>query len=162
MKLSAEIYLKSLNSANIMDTPWALHPFGKKMVQSLIDHSVLKCNDIQTAAMIACTFHTTDTKSKLPPKQSQPGIANNSLYVSLRLLKPGSSPYHTVCSTIQAPNTPETYGDWSLISAVESLKRTRSNSWSDFAENEALISGLVNSANNNHNDNFAQQLELEA
>ncbi|CAG2107406.1 unnamed protein product [Medioppia subpectinata] len=60
-----------------------------------------------------------------------------------------------------APNTPETYGDWSLISAVESLKRTRSNSWSDLADNEALITGLVNSANNNHNHYFTQQLELK-
>ncbi|CAG2180546.1 unnamed protein product, partial [Oppiella nova] len=34
VKLSAEIYLKSLNQANLMETPWALHPFGKRMVQS--------------------------------------------------------------------------------------------------------------------------------
>ncbi|XP_054165460.1 GATOR complex protein WDR59-like isoform X2 [Oppia nitens] len=148
VKLSADIYIKSANNGNLMETPWALHPFGKKMIQSLIEHSVLKCNDIQTAAMLASTFHMNETKPKFVQKTSQSGSGNNS---------PGNSPYHTVGSAIVTPNTPETYGDWNLISAMESLKRTRSNSWSDFAENEALIAGLIN----NRSDNLSEQLELE-
>ena len=35
VKLSAEIYLKGVSNTNTMDIPWPLHPFGKKMVQSL-------------------------------------------------------------------------------------------------------------------------------
>ena len=35
VKLSAEIYLKGLNNTNLMDTPWPLHPFGKKLIESL-------------------------------------------------------------------------------------------------------------------------------
>ena len=40
----------------------------------------------------------------------------NESAISNRLFqsKPGNSPYHTVGSTIPAPNTPETYGDWNL------------------------------------------------
>jgi hypothetical protein len=35
VKLSAEIYIKTLNSTDLMETPWAKHPFGQKMLQSL-------------------------------------------------------------------------------------------------------------------------------
>jgi len=38
------------------DRPWTMHPFGSKLIQSLIDHYVYNCHDVQTAAMLVWTF----------------------------------------------------------------------------------------------------------
>ena len=37
--------------------PWACHPMGRPMLTSIIDHYI-RMLDFQTAAMIACTFHS--------------------------------------------------------------------------------------------------------
>lgn len=38
------------------ERPWTMHPFGSKLIQSLIDHYVNNCRDVQTAAMLVWTF----------------------------------------------------------------------------------------------------------
>ncbi|OTF72872.1 WD repeat-containing protein 59-like protein, partial [Euroglyphus maynei] len=54
VRFSAEIYLKNrFLSSEELNSHWSRHPFGGKMIQSMIEHYVLKCNDIQTAAMIS-------------------------------------------------------------------------------------------------------------
>nr|XP_027201806.1 GATOR complex protein WDR59-like [Dermatophagoides pteronyssinus] len=54
VRISAEIYLKNrFLSSEELNSHWSRHPFGGKMIQSIIEHYVLKCNDIQTAAMIS-------------------------------------------------------------------------------------------------------------
>lgn len=51
----AELVARSRNLVSEDDLPWSLHPFGKQLVQSLIQHYADKC-DIQMAAMLCCVF----------------------------------------------------------------------------------------------------------
>lgn len=44
------------DSSWFTDKPWTLHPFGGKLIQSLISHYVNNCHDVQTAAMLIWTF----------------------------------------------------------------------------------------------------------
>ena len=44
------------NDSDFGDRPWTMHPFGSKLIQSLIDHYVHNCQDVQTAAMLVWTF----------------------------------------------------------------------------------------------------------
>lgn len=46
------------------DIPWPLHPFGKKLLKSLVGHYEKK-NDIQTLAMIACVLSNPISASKI-------------------------------------------------------------------------------------------------
>lgn len=50
--------LPLLNSydSDFGDRPWTMHPFGSKLIQSLIDHYVYNRHDVQTAAMLVWTF----------------------------------------------------------------------------------------------------------
>lgn len=51
------------------DRPWTMHPFGSKLIQSLIDHYVYNCHDVQTAAMLVWTFSS--------PKLARSMVHNN-------------------------------------------------------------------------------------
>nr|XP_053640529.1 GATOR complex protein WDR59-like isoform X4 [Cherax quadricarinatus] len=45
----------SINAWEYTDSPWILHPFARKLVNSILDHYVTM-NDVQTVTMICCTF----------------------------------------------------------------------------------------------------------
>ncbi|GAB6032166.1 hypothetical protein CHUAL_010817 [Chamberlinius hualienensis] len=103
--------------------PWAHHPFGRELFQSLIKHYLL-LGDIQTVVMLCCTL----SSSLLPQTIKRPSPAlDSSITVSQPTskwwLKPGGSPYHTIH-----------HGDTSLdahASLGSLLRHNRSNSWSD-------------------------------
>ncbi|KAI7697821.1 hypothetical protein SSS_05913 [Sarcoptes scabiei] len=57
VRFSLDIYLKNRGlESQDLNVIWSRHPFGGRMIRSMIRHYVLNCNDIQTAAMIACVI----------------------------------------------------------------------------------------------------------
>lgn len=62
---------KKLAPSDSMDeSPWALHPFGRKLVSSLMDY-YLSIRDIQTLGMLSCVLvHHSLPDSFKPPKNS--------------------------------------------------------------------------------------------
>ncbi|XP_067001039.2 GATOR2 complex protein WDR59 [Anabrus simplex] len=103
------------------DVPWALHPFGRTMVESLITYFA-KQYDIQMAAMLCCTFGCrTENQESFKNKQLSKSVNVSRLATGKWWLKPGGSPYHTihqVDTSLEGWNYPM-------------LKQNRSNSWSD-------------------------------
>ncbi|GIY95576.1 GATOR complex protein WDR59 [Caerostris extrusa] len=114
---------------------WANHPFGRKTLQSLICHYG-NHYDVQTAAMLACSFHVKPPESKVK-KVVDIGSGNVS-FPPLKIIDKSSwgSPYHTV---VPANNT---YEGWSIVGAA--LKRNRSNSWSDSVEEYSFFDDHTN------------------
>lgn len=97
-----------------VECPWAQNPFGRKTLQSIIEHYI-KHYDVQTAAMLCCMFG----------KRNDDNFYNKKTVTDIGSGSPGGSPYHTVVPA-------DTQWDgWNLVSA---LKRNRSNSWSDSLE----------------------------
>ncbi|XP_050688408.1 GATOR complex protein WDR59-like isoform X5 [Eriocheir sinensis] len=71
--------------AHNMDFPWAQHPFGQKLINSLLNH-YLALSDVQTATMLACVFGSkTEPQNTAYPHKSRP--ETNSM---------GGSPYNTI------------------------------------------------------------------
>ncbi|XP_072391428.1 GATOR2 complex protein WDR59 isoform X1 [Diabrotica undecimpunctata] len=76
------------------ENSWNNHPFGNKLMQSLISHYASQ-HDVQMAAMLCCIFgkehdmssRKSSLKSLLSPGQIVPGK---------KWLKPEGSPYHTI------------------------------------------------------------------
>lgn len=59
----------SSHNSDFGDRPWTMHPFGSKLIQSLIDHYVYNCHDVQTAAMLVWTFSSPKLgRSAVEPK----------------------------------------------------------------------------------------------
>lgn len=54
-KLAPSDSIDEAPSASIDEAPWALHPFGKKLVSSLMDY-YLNIRDIQTLGMLSCVL----------------------------------------------------------------------------------------------------------
>ncbi|XP_054917828.1 GATOR2 complex protein WDR59 isoform X4 [Dermacentor andersoni] len=100
--------------------PWAQHPFGRQMLESIISH-YLKHYDIQTVAMLCCIFSGENADGNYGKKFAFDQACNSQLTGSW-WQKVGGSPYHTVTG----PSDSVFSGLY-----VESLKRNRSNSWSD-------------------------------
>ncbi|XP_022107319.1 GATOR complex protein WDR59-like isoform X2 [Acanthaster planci] len=48
------------------ETPWAQHPFGRQLLQTLFDH-YSSLHDVQTLAMLSCAFGSISIHSSLPP-----------------------------------------------------------------------------------------------
>ncbi|KAI4488494.1 hypothetical protein M0802_011600 [Mischocyttarus mexicanus] len=91
--------------------PWTLHPFGKNLIHSLIQHYANQ-SDIQMAGMLSCAFSYRSENVDA----TQTRIVSKSVNVS-----PGGSPYHTIHladTTLDGCNFPN-------------LKQHRSNSWSE-------------------------------
>ncbi|XP_023248559.1 GATOR complex protein WDR59 isoform X2 [Copidosoma floridanum] len=94
-----------------VDVPWSLHPFGQKLIHSLIQHYANQ-SDIQMAGTLSCAFsHRLDCVD-VPQNR----FISKSVNVS-----PGRSPYHTIHpadTSLEGWNFPN-------------LKQNRSNSWSE-------------------------------
>ncbi|XP_059471344.1 GATOR complex protein WDR59 isoform X2 [Neocloeon triangulifer] len=106
-------------SENDEDSPsaWAAHPFGRAMIEALIQHYAIQC-DVQTAAMLSCMFGS--RTENLPGHRKKIPNAN---------VSPGGSPYHTV-----HPADTSLEG-WNF----HMLKQNRSNSWSDSLDEIKLL-----------------------
>lgn len=114
--LSASPTLKPSIDPN-SGVPWASHPFGRKMIQSLIHH-YLQLGDVQTVAMLCCTFSLHSNTQPVVKKQCS--IPDTVTYT------PGGSPYHTI-------HPGDTLLEGLNFGAL--LKSNRSNSWSDCSDN---------------------------
>lgn len=105
------------------DFPWAVHPFAKEMVQSLIAHYAQQ-RDIQMAAMLCCAFGSRT--------ENQDGYKAKQLSKSANI-SPGGSPYHT----IHQVDTSLEGWNFSI------LKQNRSNSWSESLDDCRLSANIV-------------------
>ncbi|CAG5096559.1 Similar to WDR59: GATOR complex protein WDR59 (Homo sapiens) [Cotesia congregata] len=104
--------------------PWPLHPFGQKLVHSLIQHYVNQ-SDIQMAGMLSCVFSDRSESHG----NSLGYLTSKSVNVS-----PGSSPYHTIH---HADTSSE---GWS----VQNLKYNRSSSWSESLDDSKTFPDSLN------------------
>lgn len=131
------------------DRPWTMHPFGSKLIQSLINHYVYNCHDVQTAAMLVWTFSS--------PKLSRTVLMQNSKYSSSQsatnkgnTLYSMLSNYHTVMPRMlnyatnrQLANNNDAISDeWSFVNGSET--HLYSNSWSNSTNEEHLIDSQSN------------------
>jgi WD40 repeat protein len=135
------------------DRPWTMHPFGSKLIQSLIDHYVYNCRDVQTAAMLVWTF----SSPKLGrPKQDCTKDKSGSLSMNSK-----KSMYDTVssnCSNQPSANpSNKQFGngqqadaisdEWNFVNGPET--HLYSNSWSNSTNNCELQ--LLESSSNDQN-----------
>lgn len=106
--------------------PWAQSPFGRKLLQAIIDHYI-RHGDVQTVAMLCCAFGFKSDSQNLFRRKTRSESGSRLLRWAL---KPGESPYHTIHP-----------GDTSLDGwNVAGLKQNRSNSWSESLDDFRLPS----------------------
>ncbi|KAG8038614.1 hypothetical protein G9C98_007321 [Cotesia typhae] len=116
----------SQNVCQIQDIvlPWPLHPFGQKLVHSLIQHYVNQ-SDIQMAGMLSCVFSDRSESHD----NSLGYLTSKSVNVS-----PGGSPYHTIHHADTSSDS------WS----VQNLKYNRSSSWSESLDDSKTFPDSLN------------------
>lgn len=105
------------------DRPWTMHPFGSKLIQSLIDHYVYNCHDVQTAAMLIWTF----SSSKLGTSERLRNLKSSkseSTYQSM---------FYTSANKSKPIYNDGISGDWSFVGSKD--VQTYSNSWSNSTTN---------------------------
>ena len=74
-------HVNQQSSSNELTVPWSVHPFGKPLLKSILNHC-LKIGDFQTAASILCCFWSIQTKAREnlnSSQQSTPSHENNKL-----------------------------------------------------------------------------------
>lgn len=132
------------------DRPWTMHPFGSKLIQSLIDHYVYNCHDVQTAAMLVWTFSTPklgrsrrdflskqNGSSSMSSKQSGYNIMSSNC----------SNQSGTMACTKQHNQVDAISDEWSFVHGPET--HLYSNSWSNSTNNCELQ--LLESSSNDQN-----------
>lgn len=139
-------YSRINHDSDFGDRPWTMHPFGSKLIQSLIDHYVNNCHDVQTAAMLVWTFSSPklgrtirNQGTKFPPASITTASKNPILNLT--------SNYHTVMpSMLTSSGTTgniETISDeWNFVSGPET--HLYSNSWSNSTIHEHLTDSQSN------------------
>ncbi|CAH0557006.1 unnamed protein product [Brassicogethes aeneus] len=96
---------------------WAAHPFGSKLMQSLISHYASQ-SDVQMAAMLSCIFGK-ENDTSCSKKTSMKSLKSPTQFASgKRWFKNGGSPYHTI------PPADVIAEGW----VIPTLKTTRSTS----------------------------------
>ena len=130
------------------DRPWTMHPFGSKLVQSLIDHYVYNCHDVQTAAMLVWTFSSPKLGRSVRIQNCKFNSSSHNLANKGNALYNLVSNYHTVMPGmltgtmnkqifIPNNNTDAISDEWSFVNGLET--HLYSNSWSNSTSNEHLI-----------------------
>lgn len=135
------------------DRPWTMHPFGSKLIQSLIDHYVYNCHDVQTAAMLVWTFSSPKMgrslrvqNSKFSPPLAQNVANKGSVYMlsNYHTVTPGLMNYTPsnrqqalAVSSSNNNNSDAISDEWSFVNAPET--HLYSNSWSNSTNEEQLI-----------------------
>lgn len=137
------------------DRPWTMHPFGSKLIQSLIDHYVYNCHDVQTAAMLVWTFSSPKLARSRPTLQGSKSItasqATKDVEPASMLLSmlTGNSNQNPSSSSKQQMNANNQISDtisdeWSFVNGPET--HLYSNSWSNSTNNEAQLMKLQSSS----------------
>lgn len=119
------------------DRPWTMHPFGGKLIQSLIDHYVNNCHDVQTAAMLVWTF----SSPKLGRSLKNPGAKfGRTRQQSQQLYNALASNYPTMMPGMlnnkQVPSVDAISDEWNFVNGPET--HLYSNSWSNSTIHEFL------------------------
>lgn len=124
------------------DRPWTMHPFGSKLIQSLIDHYVYNCHDVQTAAMLVWTF----SSPKLGRSVRNSGTkfsssSNTNITKGQNPILSLTSNYHTVMPSMLASygtigNIETILDEWNFVNGPET--HLYSNSWSNSTTHEHL------------------------
>lgn len=115
------------------DRPWTMHPFGSKLIQSLIDHYVYNCHDVQTAAMLVWTFSSPRLGRPIQSPQSKQSklsliAGKQSLFNML------TSNYSHQSNTVKQHSQADAISDeWSFVNGPET--HLYSNSWSNSTNN---------------------------
>lgn len=126
------------------DRPWTMHPFGSKLIQSLIDHYVDNCHDVQTAAMLVWTFSTprigrSNRTQCMHISASLSKDANNHSFNNM------GQNYHTAVPTmltctgdnkLGCSNVETLSDEWNFVNGPET--HLYSNSWSNSTIHEHL------------------------
>lgn len=123
------------------DRPWTMHPFGSKLVQSLVDHYVNNCHDVQTAAMLVWTFSS--------PKLGRSVLNQNIKYPNSSNVNKCNLLYATTSNQTGIPGALSNTGfkstginietisdDWNFVNGPET--HLYSNSWSNSTIHEHL------------------------
>lgn len=115
------------------DRPWTMHPFGSKLIQSLIDHYVYNCHDVQTAAMLVWTFSSPKlgrpVQDALTKQNKASGITGKQ-----SLLNMMTSNYYNQSYSNRQQNQADAISDeWSFVNGPET--HLYSNSWSNSTNN---------------------------
>ncbi|KAI1307576.1 GATOR complex protein WDR59 [Halotydeus destructor] len=135
--LAASPNLNPSNDIHLLESPWPVHPFGRKMVSKLLQYYLYECKDVQTVAMLACAFSPRNDRFFKMSSGLKPHI--DQIPVNIPQPTPRSA-YHTVHGPVayisSAMNEPFKE-EWNLVTAVEPSTRLRSNSWSDSVESES-------------------------
>lgn len=124
------------------DRPWTMHPFGSKLIQSLIDHYVYNCHDVQTAAMLIWTF----SSSKLGPLEKAHNSKSSKCKSSYQNMLP------SVVAKSKPSNNDGISGDWSFVSGKDI--QTYSNSWSNSTTN--ILDQLESQTSPNQEESYKQ------
>ncbi|XP_034942224.1 GATOR complex protein WDR59 isoform X2 [Chelonus insularis] len=118
-------------------SPWPLHPFGQKLIHSIIQHYVNQ-SDIQMAGMLSCVFNNRSENHDGNQGYSK-SVNVSRQFTGKWWLKPGGSPYHTIHPT-------DTHLEgWNL----QNLKQNRSNSWSESLDDLKIIQDNVGDTGKN-------------
>lgn len=130
------------------DRPWTMHPFGSKLIQSLIDHYVNNCNDVQTAAMLVWTFSSPKlgrSARNQNPKFSKNHKNNNPL---LNIASNYQTALSGVLSCTNKQVAPDTISDsWDYVQGTE--PQVYPNSWCNTTIQEPLTDSQSNDFNIN-------------
>uniref|UniRef100_A0A915J298 WD repeat-containing protein 59 n=1 Tax=Romanomermis culicivorax TaxID=13658 RepID=A0A915J298_ROMCU len=145
----AERSFAKINSQ--FDSPWPLTPFGRKLIDQLINH-YRDCGDFQTAALICCTF---GSKVKMRPKSQAFGRKLSKAFGQRPLEQSSDSVYNTIHGT---------YGNH--IRENLSAQRHRSNSFTEEAEvtsnncnlnDDPLLTPISENGNNGHSKTASKE-----
>lgn len=110
------------------DRPWTMHPFGSKLIQSLINHYVYNCRDVQTAAMLVWTFSSTKLgKSRRLDSNSK--YIHSTSELSNSYTKSDYQQPYGASLTERANNVDPILDEWNLVGGPEA--HLYSNSWSN-------------------------------
>ncbi|XP_053722133.1 GATOR complex protein WDR59 isoform X2 [Synchiropus splendidus] len=109
------------------ETPWARHPFGRQLLETLLDH-YSRMSDVQTLAMLCSVFRT-------PPSADSPYLpTHRSRYVSLTGARPCSLTGSDLMWQFQPSFTSGSVTSGSYSSATDSVTARDSehiSSWSE-------------------------------
>lgn len=130
------------------DRSWTMHPFGSKLIQSLINHYVYNCRDVQTAAMLVWTFSSPrlgrprqgQGKSTFSTSDSSNSYARASHHHQHH--HQNQQPYGTsLTSTDKSTNMDTILDEWNFVGGPEA--QLYSNSWSNSTIHENLNDPLI-------------------
>lgn len=128
------------------DRPWTMHPFGSKLIQSLIDHYVNNCHDVQTAAMLVWTFSSPKLGRSTRNQNFKFSTSNKNNNPLLNLASNYQNAMSSMLSCTSKQVAPDTISDsWDYVQGTE--PQVYPNSWCNTTIQERLTDSHSNDLN---------------